>query len=227
MSRQIYSLLPLAARASLQILMVTKVSWSWRWDLNPRPPDYKSGALPVELRQQDCPGKAGRRPARIDDAPRLVKCRRDRLPGILDRSIPGRNIAARGISRQQLHDCRGLPLAAPAPGRLDAVRLRALEVHPMALQRLLQVGPDPGVDLRDIGRSGCDLDPPGVGRPDVRFPQLDEDLRHLVAGGGRPVRLVEAQGLAPVIVGLGLSLIHISEPTRLLSISYAVFCLKK
>eukprot|EP00658_Telonema_sp_P-2_P019000 TRINITY_DN17443_c0_g1_i2.p1 TRINITY_DN17443_c0_g1~~TRINITY_DN17443_c0_g1_i2.p1 ORF type:complete len:209 (+),score=61.31 TRINITY_DN17443_c0_g1_i2:155-781(+) len=27
--------------------------------------------------------------------------------------------------------------------------------------------------------------------------------------------------------GVGLSLIHISEPTRLLSISYAVFCLKK
>src|SRR5678815_3374154 len=30
-----------------------------------------------------------------------------------------------------------------------------------------------------------------------------------------------------VIVPLYLSLIHISEPTRLLSISYAVFCLKK
>jgi hypothetical protein len=28
------------------------VSWSWRRDLNPRPPDYKSGALPTELRQQ-------------------------------------------------------------------------------------------------------------------------------------------------------------------------------
>src|SRR5678816_2836404 len=28
-------------------------------------------------------------------------------------------------------------------------------------------------------------------------------------------------------MGIGLSLIHISEPTRLLSISYAVFCLKK
>eukprot|EP00658_Telonema_sp_P-2_P025598 TRINITY_DN20308_c0_g1_i1.p2 TRINITY_DN20308_c0_g1~~TRINITY_DN20308_c0_g1_i1.p2 ORF type:complete len:104 (-),score=4.07 TRINITY_DN20308_c0_g1_i1:74-385(-) len=27
--------------------------------------------------------------------------------------------------------------------------------------------------------------------------------------------------------GISLSLIHISEPTRLLSISYAVFCLKK
>src|SRR5678815_107701 len=29
------------------------------------------------------------------------------------------------------------------------------------------------------------------------------------------------------LTGLELSLIHISEPTRLLSISYAVFCLKK
>ena len=29
------------------------------------------------------------------------------------------------------------------------------------------------------------------------------------------------------VLALALSLIHISEPTRLLSISYAVFCLKK
>ena len=29
------------------------------------------------------------------------------------------------------------------------------------------------------------------------------------------------------VAGILLSLIHISEPTRLLSISYAVFCLKK
>ena len=27
-------------------------SWSWRRDLNPRPSDYKSDALPAELRQQ-------------------------------------------------------------------------------------------------------------------------------------------------------------------------------
>jgi hypothetical protein len=27
------------------------VSWSWRWDLNPQPADYKSAALPIELRQ--------------------------------------------------------------------------------------------------------------------------------------------------------------------------------
>ena len=26
--------------------------WSWRWDSNPQPADYKSAALPVELRQQ-------------------------------------------------------------------------------------------------------------------------------------------------------------------------------
>src|SRR5678815_5792910 len=32
---------------------------------------------------------------------------------------------------------------------------------------------------------------------------------------------------SPLYTGLILSLIHISEPTRLLSISYAVFCLKK
>src|SRR5271168_4190662 len=28
--------------------------WSWRRDLNPRPSDYKSDALPTELRQPDC-----------------------------------------------------------------------------------------------------------------------------------------------------------------------------
>ena len=32
------------------------MSWSWRWDLNPQPPDYKSGALPIELRQP-CQGQ--------------------------------------------------------------------------------------------------------------------------------------------------------------------------
>lgn len=26
--------------------------WSWRWDLNPQPADYKSAALPIELRQR-------------------------------------------------------------------------------------------------------------------------------------------------------------------------------
>lgn len=30
----------------------TLLFWSWRWDLNPQPADYKSAALPIELRQQ-------------------------------------------------------------------------------------------------------------------------------------------------------------------------------
>jgi hypothetical protein len=29
----------------------TLLAWSWRRDLNPRPSDYKSDALPTELRQ--------------------------------------------------------------------------------------------------------------------------------------------------------------------------------
>src|SRR6059036_709651 len=29
----------------------TRAGWSWRRDLNPRPADYKSAALPAELRQ--------------------------------------------------------------------------------------------------------------------------------------------------------------------------------
>ena len=32
-------------------LVTVTIAPSWRWDSNPRPPDYKSGALPVELRQ--------------------------------------------------------------------------------------------------------------------------------------------------------------------------------
>src|SRR5437764_14309282 len=34
-------------------LLTAHVVWSWRRDLNPRPSDYKSDALPTELRQQN------------------------------------------------------------------------------------------------------------------------------------------------------------------------------
>src|SRR5437763_15404919 len=54
-SRQIYSLLPLAARASLLEVVRWPIpfpsGWSWRRESNPRPPAYKAGALPAELRQ--------------------------------------------------------------------------------------------------------------------------------------------------------------------------------
>src|SRR5665213_728127 len=36
---------------SNQLDLLPQKFWSWRRDLNPRPPDYKSGALPAELRQ--------------------------------------------------------------------------------------------------------------------------------------------------------------------------------
>ena len=69
LSRQIYSLIPLAARESrlhivpfkscrtlLLPIKANKISkftqnWSWREESNPRPADYKSAALPTELRQ--------------------------------------------------------------------------------------------------------------------------------------------------------------------------------
>jgi hypothetical protein len=42
------------------LLTLSIPSSSWRWDLNPRPPDYKSGALPVELRQRTRRGREAR-----------------------------------------------------------------------------------------------------------------------------------------------------------------------
>src|SRR5450756_3050556 len=53
----------------------------------------------------------------------------------------------------------------------------------------------------------------------------------VVTGLGTPTFDVNACGDHPlnfyIWSGMGLSLIHISEPTRLGMISYAVFCLKK
>src|SRR5678815_239142 len=72
------------------------------------------------------------------------------------------------------------------------------------------------------------FDPPGTGTsPDALEVRPEDEVA---------VQRVEqwfrdyAQNRDPVLrerIILALSLIHISEPTRLLSISYAVFCLKK
>ena len=65
LGRQIYSLLRLTASLPRQLCVVWNAlrfdtyprrkvrRWSWRRDLNPRPADYKSAALPTELRQPD------------------------------------------------------------------------------------------------------------------------------------------------------------------------------
>ena len=44
-------------------LLYIVVKWSWRWDSNPRPADYKSAALPTELRQHNLVGMTGFEPA--------------------------------------------------------------------------------------------------------------------------------------------------------------------
>ena len=41
-----------ARRSAEPLLAHLSDSWSWRWDSNPQPADYKSAALPVELRQR-------------------------------------------------------------------------------------------------------------------------------------------------------------------------------
>src|SRR5678815_3518913 len=71
--------------------------------------------------------------------------------------------------------------------------------------------------------------------PDVRIEDVAGVVKDLIQegkvkhfglseAGARTIR--RAHAVQPV-TALQLSLIHISEPTRLLSISYAVFCLKK
>ena len=57
--------------------------------------------------------------------------------------------------------------------------------------------------------------------------QLSRWLDGLSKVGSDPVEPLSEQSRLHVYRCLFLSLIHISEPTRLLSISYAVFCLKK
>ena len=55
-ARQVYSLIPLATRTSLQAHMKLKKrsqynSLSWQLDLNQQPAAYKAAALPIELCQ--------------------------------------------------------------------------------------------------------------------------------------------------------------------------------
>ena len=55
--------LPGLLLAAIRVACSTLKIWSWRRDLNPRPSDYKSDALPAELRQRTtltgtCPNQA-------------------------------------------------------------------------------------------------------------------------------------------------------------------------
>src|SRR5678815_5699816 len=95
------------------------------------------------------------------------------------------------------------------------------------------------VSFRDIGASEVlvRVEACGICHSDAHYragispmESLPVTLGHEVAGRvdtvGRDVHHVSS-GDRVYVHYLVLSLIHISEPTRLLSISYAVFCLKK
>ena len=62
--RQIYSLMHLATLQPARIKFLPRPhrwtgKWSWRLESNPQPADYKSAALPVELRQRISGKKSG------------------------------------------------------------------------------------------------------------------------------------------------------------------------
>src|SRR5450756_1722265 len=65
----------------------------------------------------------------------------------------------------------------------------------------------------------------GVGLPHCREPGAEVGALTNTIANGEPLR--HHDGKAPYDALIELSLIHISEPTRLGMISYAVFCLKK
>ncbi len=94
----------------------TPASGSWRWDSNPQPPDYKSGALPIELRQPfRRPGRP--RPSASDAAPE-PQCSGQSLIGepltVVKKKLSQIRRTARGRARDQPDPARS---PGPAPGR--------------------------------------------------------------------------------------------------------------
>src|SRR5665648_1164115 len=87
-------------------------------------------------------------------------------------------------------------------------------------------------EARGQGRQGGRMTQPVTGSVQLRVDDVTLDLPRLPATAGNDGVVVSAllkeTGLVTVDPGfMNLSLIHISEPTRLGMISYAVFCLKK
>ena len=50
---RVASRFPMLFRSPLIFRTIRPRTWSWRWDSNPQPADYKSAALPIELRQPE------------------------------------------------------------------------------------------------------------------------------------------------------------------------------
>src|SRR5678815_439093 len=95
----------------------------------------------------------------------------------------------------------------PEPARKPSVQERPA-AEPSLARRASEVLPAEFGDL--AGKSVYIVDSHSL------IYQVFHAMPEMTGPSGQPVGAVQ-----------GLSLIHISEPTRLLSISYAVFCLKK
>ena len=132
-------------------------------------------------------------------------------------SLPTREVLNFGLAHARARDAIHQPFASQqlvAP--LAALGLEALTVHSAAPDRHTYLRrPDLGRQLADESRA--DLAASGVRPADLL----------LVIGDGLSSWAVERQAVPLIRALLPLSLIHISEPTRLGMISYAVFCLKK
>src|SRR5678815_5834658 len=102
-------------------------------------------------------------------------------------------------------------LVAVAPAAAPKQAPAATAAQPQATAAPTEEAQAPTLDRVSLGVPPPPSTPPWSGR-----------------GGSSGGRLPDASpSLAPRGAPSILSLIHISEPTRLLSISYAVFCLKK
>src|SRR5450756_2483564 len=83
--------------------------------------------------------------------------------------------------------------------------------------QILTATPPPGRGGEAIWDTSGSSTPPRTGEPQMKYRRIASSERYAIAA-------LRRQGLSLSAI---LSLIHISEPTRLGMISYAVFCLKK
>ena len=102
---------PPPAGQFLAMLAVELVLWSWRRESNPRPSDYKSDALPTELRQQLGKGASPRK---------LIPRIPSRCPGQLYK-VPQGQVGAQQRDAELRSGC--LNLRIPHPGLIISLKL--------------------------------------------------------------------------------------------------------
>src|SRR5450756_1206786 len=155
-------------------------------------------------------------------------------------SEPGRGVASRRLGRRRTRQGRDAAQEDVARAPVDGQPLARVQLAPgqargaLALDHLQVHATDHGRLAQALGRHGGVRRGPAAGRQDGAdlrdhgdvFGHRVRPQQHDVLGGRLGQQLADLLGVdrhTPRV----LSLIHISEPTRLGMISYAVFCLKK